>query len=541
MNKTYTLLSAAAVCLLCLSCQKTDMGDPNDEGSVSRLSFMPTVSVLHERNNADATKGALINEDGTAGAFDPSKSFFVTAFDGATSANIIPGTAGTYQEVKKKGSQWNTVYTDGGSEYCQEYLWKAGETKTFYAYANLPESGATIVNADATGQTLTYTVPASVADQTDILMGLCTGDGRTGPSGSEQMTGTALLSFVHPLAAVRFKLGAVTGTASFEVNSIAVENVYGSGSVTQSASNPLAAEWTDLSSTITVSQTVTTQPTIEAPDMGEAFMLIPQTFSATATARIAMTCTVDGKLRTVYSPLGGETWTAGSIHTYTLSYNGHEGIQLWEDGPYWSSKNVGAEKPEDYGWYFAWGETTGYVTANVSATPVQTGQPTYKCDFMSAADGAIRTGGFSVISYAGGPSSSIPVGDTYDAAQHCSGVKWRMPAKDECEDLIANTTMSYTTRNGVEGFLFTGMGDYSNRSIFIPATGWANGAQISHTGLSGLLWTSTKYNYPLSMELGYNSGASSPSAQDDRTHAGVVEDQNTWGGRAIRAVENTTN
>ena len=37
------------------------------------------------------------------------------------------------------------------------------------------------------------------------------------------------------------------------------------------------------------------------------------------------------------------------------------GVQLWENGPYWAECNVGAAKPEDYGYYFWWGDTVGYT------------------------------------------------------------------------------------------------------------------------------------------------------------------------------------
>ena len=35
-------------------------------------------------------------------------------------------------------------------------------------------------------------------------------------------------------------------------------------------------------------------------------------------------------------------------------------VQLWDGGPYWATTNIGAEKPEDYGYYFWWGDTVGY-------------------------------------------------------------------------------------------------------------------------------------------------------------------------------------
>ncbi len=43
-----------------------------------------------------------------------------------------------------------------------------------------------------------------------------------------------------------------------------------------------------------------------------------------------------------------------------VSKASHKGVQLWENGPYWAETNIGAEKPEDYGYYFWWGDTVGY-------------------------------------------------------------------------------------------------------------------------------------------------------------------------------------
>ena len=43
-----------------------------------------------------------------------------------------------------------------------------------------------------------------------------------------------------------------------------------------------------------------------------------------------------------------------------LVFRGRGGVQLWENGPYWAECNVGATKPEEYGYYFWWGDTVGY-------------------------------------------------------------------------------------------------------------------------------------------------------------------------------------
>ena len=44
--------------------------------------------------------------------------------------------------------------------------------------------------------------------------------------------------------------------------------------------------------------------------------------------------------------------------------NNRAKVQLWENGPYWATTNIGAEKPEDYGYYFWWGDTVGYLRKN---------------------------------------------------------------------------------------------------------------------------------------------------------------------------------
>ncbi len=45
-------------------------------------------------------------------------------------------------------------------------------------------------------------------------------------------------------------------------------------------------------------------------------------------------------------------WYMGA--TAPLLQGRHEKVQLWEDGPYWATTNIGAEKPEEYGYYFWW-------------------------------------------------------------------------------------------------------------------------------------------------------------------------------------------
>ena len=60
---------------------------------------------------------------------------------------------------------------------------------------------------------------------------------------------------------------------------------------------------------------------------------------------------------------GDEVPSSGSSGNFGFRLScsaGQEKVQLWEDGPYWATRNIGAEKPEDYGYYFWWGDTVGY-------------------------------------------------------------------------------------------------------------------------------------------------------------------------------------
>ena len=134
-------------------------------------------------------------------------------------------------------------------------------------------------------------------------------------------------------------------------------------------------------------------------------------------------------------------------------YNGHEYVDLGlPSGVKWATCNVGANSPEEYGLYFAWGETTGYTVNDVTS--------------------GVRS--FTQDEYNAGPAASISADLTLeqDAAHVNMGGNWRMPNKDECQELINNCNTVYTTDyngTGVTGILFTSKAN--NNSIFLPCAG----------------------------------------------------------------------
>ena len=133
-------------------------------------------------------------------------------------------------------------------------------------------------------------------------------------------------------------------------------------------------------------------------------------------------------------------------------------------GTLWATCNVGATKPEDYGDFFAWGETT---TKDV-----------YSLAFYKWKDGYTSSGGKSVLDAED------------DAATANWGVKWRMPTSEEIKELLDNTTSEMTTLNGVSGCKFTAK-DGSDNFIFLPAAGSISGSTLELVGSYGFYWSSS--------------------------------------------------
>ena len=175
-----------------------------------------------------------------------------------------------------------------------------------------------------------------------------------------------------------------------------------------------------------------------------------------------------------------------------------DGVQLWENGPYWASRNVGASKPEEYGYYFWWGDAVGYTRSGgtwkddyyysdvtwVSSTDEEMGaSPFVSCPTYGKNNSALFAAGYI-------DSTSNLVAALDAATVHLSS-PWRMPTREEMEALIDKCTTTWITTNGVNGCLVTGTGDYADRSIFLPAAGLGDHSDLNHPGSGGYYWSST--------------------------------------------------
>ena len=78
----------------------------------------------------------------------------------------------------------------------------------------------------------------------------------------------------------------------------------------------------------------------------------------------------------------------------------------------------------------------------------------------------------------------------HDAARAHCGSNWRMPTYSELQALYDNCTWTWTTKNGVNGYVVSGKGAYSGASIFLPAAGRGIGSSLRLAGSDGLYWSS---------------------------------------------------
>ena len=166
---------------------------------------------------------------------------------------------------------------------------------------------------------------------------------------------------------------------------------------------------------------------------------------------------------------------------------GHEWVDLGlPSGTLWATCNVGASNPEEYGDYFAWGETepksnytwSTYLWCNGSANSI-----TKYCQQSS-------------YGYNGFTDTLTELLPEDDAATANWGSVWKMPSIYQVEELFNSeyTTTAWTNQNNVNGCRITGK---NGKSIFLPAVGFRYDASLKNAGSYGDYWSCllTFYSY----------------------------------------------
>lgn len=167
----------------------------------------------------------------------------------------------------------------------------------------------------------------------------------------------------------------------------------------------------------------------------------------------------------------------------------HDKVQLWANGPYWATTNVGAEEPYESGYYFWWGDTVGYKCVN-NTWVASDGS---SVNFSFNPDNTPTMGkGLDSLRSEGWITADGVLAPEHDAAHVHWGGNWHMPTNQEFRDLGSNCDWRWTTMNRVKGYVVRGRGDYASNSIFLPCCGCGNGTSLGDSQ-HGFYWTSVTY------------------------------------------------
>ena len=165
----------------------------------------------------------------------------------------------------------------------------------------------------------------------------------------------------------------------------------------------------------------------------------------------------------------------------TGSENGYDYVDLGLSVK-WATCNVGATKPEEYGDYFAWGETKSKYSYSID--DYEWGGITWYYDEYGVPISQERY----YTKYSTHDHNSV-LEKKDDAARVNWGGGWRMPTKAEQEELREQCTWIWTSQDGVNGYKVTSKSN--GNSIFLPAAGYRDGSSLYYAGSDGRYWSSS--------------------------------------------------
>ena len=164
------------------------------------------------------------------------------------------------------------------------------------------------------------------------------------------------------------------------------------------------------------------------------------------------------------NPVGGGTETAEWVDLGLPS------------GLLWAECNLGATKPEEYGDYYAWGETSTKEVYDWSTYKYCNGDYNQLTKYCNDPE----------YGYNGFTDNLTTLQPSDDVATAKLGNGARMPTETEWRELIANTTSEWTTENGVYGRKLTAA---NGKSLFFPAAGYRDGSELGGAGEAGIYWS----------------------------------------------------
>jgi uncharacterized protein (TIGR02145 family) len=144
-------------------------------------------------------------------------------------------------------------------------------------------------------------------------------------------------------------------------------------------------------------------------------------------------------------------------------------------GRLWAKTNLGAQTETDYGDYYQWAATT---PLHVEGTTVNPAADWSLCPYT--------TDGNTFTKYTGSDYSTLQTSDDAVASQFAG---YRMPTKEDFDELLAGTNKEWVSINGINGYKFTNKSD-STKYIFLPAAGYCYDSNLGYISEGGYYWSS---------------------------------------------------
>ena len=521
--KRLKTMALAALGFLAASCNNEDFV-AGDNGKSDPISF----SVDNFKGITKATETSTSNYASQITDFKVIGYFTSDATgDGATPGARYLGSSDT-APVQINGSGGTYNYATASDAV----MWPATTAKLLFQ-GFTPASGGGIgaientVSNNIPHLAVNVTVPTANAEQKDIMFAQA--DNQTSETNGKKVN----MPFEHAMSAIRFSAKTTSSAISATIKSVTMANVISTGKVGYLTDKTLGCSLgtTRASYAIGIANSNGVDVSTTAVDLTSTSgtcMMLPQTLSAwdpvagtpvtseTTKSYIIIECKIkqndlhvvgdDSNFGKVYIPFGG-TWKQGKKYTYTINIGNGSGAydangnpilaaisftasaSSWSEenskplipaeqtavnlglpsGLKWAAGNIGADNPEDYGLYFAWGETTGYTAEQVKSG-------VRKFDSASYTASAIST----------------DLTLEQDAAHVNLGGNWRMPTKAEFQELIDNCNVTWTddyNGTGIKGRTFTSK--VNGKSVFFPAAGYCNDSSVNSVGSDGDYWSAS--------------------------------------------------
>ena len=167
---------------------------------------------------------------------------------------------------------------------------------------------------------------------------------------------------------------------------------------------------------------------------------------------------------------------------YSNKENGYSYVDLGLSVK-WATCNIGADEPYVAGDLYAWGETAPKSEYTWENYKFYTGMEEGRLN--------VQLSKYNLSSDLGPVDKRTVLQQSDDAAHVNLGGKWRMPTRDECNELIDNCTFVWASMNGVAGYIvISNKPGYTDRFIFLP-TNTTTDQGYGIIKMCGYYWSST--------------------------------------------------